>query len=140
MGTLKYAIRLKKGVPLCFPKGGIRVDHVFLLTPPQINRLDRTQTDGRRVQIRMSARQVSKNVSYTGGFRGMLTSLAAHAITLVLVLYRSQLVLCLPSLQLVYFLVVLTKRLVELLLEMDSIYTSMINAIEYRNLKAMVSI
>ena len=30
--TLKDAIRLKKGVTLCFPKGGIRGDHVLLLT------------------------------------------------------------------------------------------------------------
>ena len=35
--TLKDAIRLKKGVTLCFLKGGIRGDHVLLLTPPQIN-------------------------------------------------------------------------------------------------------
>ena len=29
--------------------------------------------EGRRAQIRLSARQVAKNVSYTGGFLGMLT-------------------------------------------------------------------
>ena len=34
------------------------------------------------VQIRLSARQVAKNVSYTGGFIGMLASLAARAIPL----------------------------------------------------------
>ena len=39
--TLKDAIRLKKGVILCFPNGGIRDDHVLLLTPVQINRLDK---------------------------------------------------------------------------------------------------
>ena len=39
--TLKDDIRLKKGVTLCFPKGGIRGDHVLLLTPAQINRLDK---------------------------------------------------------------------------------------------------
>ena len=66
--TLKDAIRLKKGVTLCFPKGGIRGDHVLLLTPAQINRLDKAQVEGRRVQIRLSARQVAKNVRYTGGF------------------------------------------------------------------------
>ena len=63
--TLKDAIRLKKDVTLCFPKGDIRGDHVLLLTPTQINRLDKTQVEGRRVQIRLSARQVAKNVSYT---------------------------------------------------------------------------
>ena len=36
--------------------------------------------EGRRAQIRMSARQVAKNLSYTGGFLGML---AARAIPLV---------------------------------------------------------
>ena len=41
--TLKDAIRLKKGVTLCFPKGGIMVDPVFLLTPAQINRLGKAQ-------------------------------------------------------------------------------------------------
>ena len=82
MDTLKDTIRLKKGVTLCFPKGGIRGDHVSLLTPAQINRLDKAQVDGRRVQIRLSARQVAKNVSYTVGFLGMLESLAARAIPL----------------------------------------------------------
>ena len=41
--TSKDAIRLKKGVTLCFPKGGTSGDHVQLLTPAQINRLDRAQ-------------------------------------------------------------------------------------------------
>ena len=68
MVTLKDAIRLKKDVTLYFPNGGIRGDHVFLLTPAQINRLDKAQVEGRRVQNRLSARQVTKNVSYTGGF------------------------------------------------------------------------
>ena len=81
--TLKYAIRLKKGVTLCFPKGGIRGDHVFLLTPAQINRLDKAEVEGRRAQIRLSGKQVARNVIYTGGFIGMLASLAARAITLV---------------------------------------------------------
>ena len=66
--TLKYAIRLKKGVTLCFPKCGIRGDHVLLLIPAQINRLEKVQVQGKRVQIRFSARQVAKNASYTGGF------------------------------------------------------------------------
>ena len=82
MDTLKDDIRLKKGVTPYFPKGGIRGDHVILLTPAQINRLDRAQAEGRRVQIRISARQVAKNASYAGGFLGMLASLAARAIPL----------------------------------------------------------
>ena len=82
MDTLKDAIRLKKCVPLCFSKGGISCDHVLLRTPAQINRLDKAQVEGRRVQIRLSARQVAKNVSYTGGFIGMSASLAARAIPL----------------------------------------------------------
>ena len=46
VNTLKDAIRLKKGATLCFTKGGIRVDHVLLLTPVQVNRLDKAQTGG----------------------------------------------------------------------------------------------
>ena len=57
--TLKDAIQLKKGETLA---------------PPQINRLDKAQAEGRRVQIHMSARQVAKNVSYTGGFLAVLAS------------------------------------------------------------------
>ena len=81
--TLEGAIRLKKGVTLCFPKGCIRGDHVLLLTPAQINRLDKAQVQGKRMQIHLSAKQVARNVSYTAGFIGMLTSLTARAIPLV---------------------------------------------------------
>ena len=90
------------------PNGGIRGDHVLLIIPVQINRLDKAQVEGRGAQV-------AKNVSYTGFFLGMLASLAARALPIIL-----------------------TKRL--LVVEMDSIYTKMINAIEYRNVKAMVSI
>ena len=71
--TLKDAIRL------C----GIRGDHVLLLTPAQINRLDKTQVQGKSIRIRLSAKQVARNVSYTRGFIGMLASLATRAIPLV---------------------------------------------------------
>ena len=54
----------------------------MLLIPAQINRLDKAHVEGRRAQIRMSARKVAKNVSSTGRFLGMLASLAAHAIPL----------------------------------------------------------
>ena len=80
--TLKAVIRLKKGATPCFPKGGIRGDHVLVLTPVQINRLDKAQEQGRRACIRTSARQVAKNKSYTGGVPGMLASRAARAIPL----------------------------------------------------------
>ena len=70
------------GATLYFPKDGIRGDHVFLLTPVQINRLDKAQVEGRCAQICVSARQVVKNVSYTGFFLCMLASLAARAIPL----------------------------------------------------------
>ena len=72
--TLKDAIRLKKGVTLCFPKGGIRGD--CYLHQQKINRLDKAQVEGRR------ARLVAKNVNYTRVFLGMLASLAARAIPL----------------------------------------------------------
>ena len=80
--TSKDDIRLEKGVTLWFPKGGIRGDHVLLLTPAQINRLDKAQVEGRRSQNRLSARQGAKNVSYTGGFIGALAPLIARAIPL----------------------------------------------------------
>ena len=124
--TLKDAIRLKKGATLCFPKVGIRGDHVLLLTPAQINRLDKAQVEGRRAQIRLSARQVAKNVSYTGGFLAALASLAARAIPLVVRALPT--ILSGPTTGLL--LVVLTNRLVVVvLLEMDSIYTNMINGL-----------
>ena len=68
----------------CFPKGGIRGDHVLLLTQAQNNRLDKAQVEGRRAQIRMSATQVAKNVSYTRFFIGMMTSLAARSLPTIL--------------------------------------------------------
>ena len=71
-----------KGETLCFPKSGIRGDHVLLLTPVQINRLAKAQVKGRCEKNRMSARQVAKNVSYIGCFLGMLISFAACAIPL----------------------------------------------------------
>ena len=80
--TLKDAIRLKKGATLCFPNGDIRGDHALLLTPVQINRLDKAQVEGRRAQIRISARQLAKNVSYDAVFLGMLESHADSAIPL----------------------------------------------------------
>ena len=82
--TLKVAIRFKKGATLCFPKGSIIGDYVLLLTPAQTNRLDKAQVEGRRAQIRMSARQVAKNVSYTESFLGVLASLAARALPTIL--------------------------------------------------------
>ena len=56
----------------------------MLLTPVQINRLDKAQEEGRRVQIRMSARQVAKNASYTGLSLDMLASLAASDLSTIL--------------------------------------------------------
>ena len=81
--TLKDAIRLKKGVVLSFPKVGIRGDHEILLTHSQVNRLDKAQSPGKRAHLRLSAKQVARNASYTGGFLGVLASLAARALPLV---------------------------------------------------------
>ena len=81
--TLKDAIRLKKCVTFSFPKGGTRDDHVLLLTPAQINRLDKAHVQEERILYRLSAKHVARNVSYTGGFIGMLASLVARAIPLV---------------------------------------------------------
>ena len=51
VNTLKNSIRLKKDATLRFPKGGIRGDHVLLLTSVQINRLDKAQAEGRRLRF-----------------------------------------------------------------------------------------
>ena len=71
MDTLIDAIGLRKGATPCLTKGGIIGDHVLLLTPAHIKRLDKAQVEGRRVQLNMSARKVAKNVSYPGGFLGI---------------------------------------------------------------------
>ena len=55
---------------------------ILLLTPVEINQLNKAQVEGKRAQIRMSATQVAKNVSHPGGFLGMLASLAARTIPL----------------------------------------------------------
>ena len=75
------------------------------------------------MQIRMSARQMAKNVSYTGGFLGMLASLAARALPTLLT-------------GLATGLLVLARRLVE----MDSSSKSMANVTRCRSIKVMVSI
>ena len=54
------------------------------LTQTQINRLDKAQVEGRHAQLRMSGRQVAKNVSYTRGFLGMLAPLAPRALPTIL--------------------------------------------------------
>ena len=55
----------------------------MLLTPAQINRLDNAQVQGKRIQISLNAKQVARNVSYIGGFIGILASLAARAVPLI---------------------------------------------------------
>ena len=122
--TLKDAIRLGKGVTLCFPKAGSRGDNVLLLTPAQINQLDKAQVQGKRIQIRLSAKQVARNVSYTGGFIGMLASLAARAIPLV----ARALPTTLSGLTTGLLSGGINKASIGVV--MDSIYTNTINAIE----------
>ena len=103
----------------------MRGDHILLLTPAQINRLDKAQVEGRGAQIRMSTRQVAKNVSYTG-FLGMLASLAARVVPLA--------ARALPTI-----LSGLTTGLHSGVLVIcgsgDGLYTNMIDAIEYRNVE-----
>ena len=52
--AVKDAIRLKKGVDsrkvLSFPKG----EHELLLTPSQVNRLDKPQSAGKRMHLRLT--------------------------------------------------------------------------------------
>ena len=101
----KDAIRLKKCATLCVLK--VVSEVIMPCYLHQYKSTESTQEEGRRAQIRKSARQVARNVNYTGGF------LSWHHSQLVP--YHLLLVLYLPSyqdLQLVYFLLVLTKRLV----------------------------
>ena len=72
--AVKDAIRLEEGVVLSFPKGGIRGEHELLLTH-QVNRLDKAQSTGKRMHLRLAAKQVVRNASYSGG---ILASIAAH--------------------------------------------------------------
>ena len=105
VNTLKDAIRLKKGTTLCFTKGGIRGDHILLLTTVQINRLDKAHVEGRRTQIRVEECKLHCGFSGTplsrggggGGVRsqkglryfnplqksGMLASFAARALLML---------------------------------------------------------
>ena len=104
-------------------------DDVLLLTPAQINRLDKAQVEGRRVQISLRARQVAKNVSYPGGFLGILASLAARAMPLaahVLPTILSGLTTGLLSGG-------INKAISDSAVRDGTIHTSMINATEYRN-------
>ena len=78
--AMKDAIRLKKGIVLSFPKGGIRGEHELLLTPSQVNRLDKAQSAGKRMHLRLTAKQGARNASYTGGF---LASIAARLLPLI---------------------------------------------------------
>ena len=104
-------------------QSGIRGDNALLLTPLQINRLDKAQAEGRRVQIRMSARQVAKNVSYAAGFITTLVPLLARALPLAA---RS-----LPTIMSGLATGLLSGGVHK------AISGNGINAIEYRNRKAM---
>ena len=63
--ALKDAIRLKKCVTLCFPKGVIRGDHFLPLTPPQINRLDISDING-GAGLLMGKYSPFKNIPFLG--------------------------------------------------------------------------
>ena len=78
--AVKDAIRLKKWVVLSIPKGGIRGEHELLLTPSQVNRLDKAQSAGKQMHLRPTAKQVARNASYTGGF---LASIVARLLPLI---------------------------------------------------------
>ena len=73
----------------------------------------------------MSTRIVVKNVSYSGGFIGMLVSLAARAHALPTMLTYNWCTLVL---------------LAKWLAEMDSFYMNIVNAIVCSNINVMVSI
>ena len=84
IGTLKDAIRLKKRCNSLFSKR--HQGFIMSCCLHQHKSIDWTRhkcKGNKRIQIRLSAKQVARNVSYTGGFISMLASLAARAIPLV---------------------------------------------------------
>ena len=97
----------------------IRGNRVLLLSPAQIIRLDNAHVEGRRAQIRMNARQMARYISY---------SLFSSTYYLDRIYNWSTLVSLAKGL------------LVAVLLEVDSFYINMVNAIEYRNIKVIVCI
>ena len=77
--TLSIKIRLKKF------GSAEHNQHTLLLTRGQINSIERTRNAGRRTfkTIRMSRKQIEKNLTHQGGFLGFLASLASKALPML---------------------------------------------------------
>ena len=73
--SIKIQIKSKHGQPMPEP-------HTLLLTQGQIAGIGRVRAHGKRrfKTIRMSERQVAKNVSHPGGILGFLAGLASRAL------------------------------------------------------------
>ena len=87
MDTLKDVIRLKKGVTLCFPKGGIRGYHVLLLTPAQINRTSARETYTNLLECETSGKECKlywRSYWYVGIARSSRYTPSARALPTIL--------------------------------------------------------
>ena len=75
---LSIKIRLKG-------KRGVDDEHTLLLTRAQIDSINRTRSAGKRTfkTIRMSKRQIERNISHRGGFLSFLASLASKALPIL---------------------------------------------------------
>ena len=73
--SIKIQLRNKNGQPM--PE-----QHTLLLTRGQLASIEKVRANGHRrfKVIRMSQRQVQKNVSHSGGILGFLASLASRAL------------------------------------------------------------
>ena len=126
---MKDAIRLKKGATICFPKGGIRGDHELLLTTglPGKTHLSRSF-----LKIKKSFKLRKCELSYN-----LIKDHGLDVLKINLLVSRRQRYIP-RNLHIIHGLNVFYP--LDGRVEMDSIYTNMINAIEYRNVKAMVPI
>ena len=81
---LKKAISNRGGVTINVGMHG-NGNHLLLLTDSQIERMERAKLMGKpTVKIHMSKKQVQTNVAHSGGFLGMLASLAARVLPTLL--------------------------------------------------------
>ena len=81
---LEDAVRLKKSVTIKINVNS-KGKHKFLLTKPQIQRMERVRLIGKQTAtLHLNKKQVTANVEYEGGFLSTLLSLAVRALPTIL--------------------------------------------------------
>ena len=82
---LRKAIQSNKAVTIKVSSNGKNGKNKLLLTPSQIQRIERARLIGKqKVSIHLSKKQVKANIAYKGGFLAALASLAARALPTIL--------------------------------------------------------